>query len=125
VPIQYITKGNPRIMNEPVEPIAPWHGGMHPHLPIYKTSPGTRARCVWEVTAGVLPGHGEPEHTRRWCLTSETWEAESEMSEADFKAAHPDGKSTFLQFRDEAFEYAARLHDPSYLNWVRVDWLWM
>jgi hypothetical protein len=65
-----------------------------------------------------------PEHTRRWCLTSETWDAENEMTDEAFKAAHPDGRSTFWEYRDEAFEYSKKLSDPRSLNWVRVDWIW-
>jgi hypothetical protein len=86
-------------------------------------SEGTRGRCAWEVTAGVIPGQPMPEYTRRWFLTGETWERENAMSDEEFKKECPDG-STFLRFRDEADDYAKHLHDPRSLNWVRVEWIW-
>lgn len=81
-------------------------------------------RCCWEVHAGIIPGQPMPEHTRRWVITSEVWELENNMSEAEFKEAHPDGWSTFWKFRDAAYEYARALNDPRCLNWVRVEWVW-
>jgi hypothetical protein len=92
--------------------------------PVHFKSEGTRARCAWEVTAGLIPGTPIGEHTKRWCLTGETWEAENSMTEAEFQKARPDGRSTFIEFRDAAYEYARSLTDPRYINWVRVDWIW-
>lgn len=86
---------------------------------------GTRVRCIWTVTAGVVPGIPMKEHTMRWVITSENWEEENEMTDAQFKAKFPDGKSTYQKFRDEAHAYAAGLNHPTHLNWVRVDWMWM
>ena len=82
------------------------------------------ARCAWEVTAGVIPRRPMPEHTKRWGITSETWEAENAMSDDEFKEKHPDGKSSYAKAREEAYAYAASLNDPRYLNWVRIDWIW-
>jgi hypothetical protein len=62
--------------------------------------------------------------TRRWFITSEQWELDNDMTDAEFSKAHPDGRSTFWNFRDEAIEYAKTLFDPRSLNWVRVDWIW-
>ena len=88
-------------------------------------SPGTRLRCIWTVTAGVMPGHPEAEYTRRWCLTSETWEKESAMTDEAFKAIFPDGFSTFAKYKMAAIAYADSLHDPRGLNWVKLEWMWM
>ena len=88
------------------------------------TSGTGRLRCAWEVRAGVIPGKPEEERTRRWFLTSETFHAENDMPEEEFKQKFPDGKSTFMKFRDAAFDYALSLHDPQYLNWVDVSWIW-
>ena len=89
-----------------------------------KSSPGSRARCIWEVTAGILPGKAMPEFTERWCVTSETFYREAELSAEDFAKEFPDGRSTFIRFRDEAYEYARNLTDPRSVNWVRVDWVY-
>jgi hypothetical protein len=89
-----------------------------------KTTPGTRARLAFEVCAGLIPGQPMPEYTRRWVITSENWHQENAMTDAEFAQAHPDGKSTFATFRDEAHEYAKSLTDPRAVNWVRVDWIY-
>ncbi len=81
-------------------------------------------RCAWEVRAGILPGRPMPEHTKRWFITSETWELENQQwSDEEFKKRFPEG-STFLRFQELAHEYAKGLNDPRYLNWVSVEWLW-
>jgi hypothetical protein len=82
-------------------------------------------RCYWRVSGGIIPGVEVPKYTRRWEMTSDIWEAENAMSEEEFKAAHPDGKSTFWKQREEAYAYAASLSNPNALNWVRVDWIWI
>jgi hypothetical protein len=81
-------------------------------------------RCSWQVTAGVLPGTSEHQYTRRWHLASNVWERDNEMTDEEFKAQYPEGKSTFITMREEAYAYAATLHDPRSFNWVRVDWVW-
>jgi hypothetical protein len=83
-----------------------------------------RLRVAWQVRAGVVPGVPMEELERKWFLTSEVFYAEQEMTEEEFKAAHPDGKSTFATFRDDAYEYAKSLNEPRALNWVEVTWIW-
>ena len=90
-----------------------------------KVTEGTRVRCYWIVTAGVVPGTDIDELTKRWVLSSETFYREQEMPEADFKKEFPDGRSTFARFRDEAHEYAKELNDPSVVNWVNAQFMWM
>ena len=89
-----------------------------------KITEGSRARCCWEVTAGIIPGTPIPELTRRWVITSEYWEKSNAMSDEQFAAVHPDGKSAFFTFRKEALEYTETLYDPRYHNWVRCEWIW-
>lgn len=87
-------------------------------------TPGTRLRCSWEVRAGIVPGSPMMEHTKRWHLTSEQWEIENQMTDDQFKVAHPDGRSTFAKFQTAAYDYANSLTDPRGLNWVSVEWIW-
>jgi hypothetical protein len=89
-----------------------------------KTTEGTRARRCWEVVAGIIPGLPIQEHTRRWVITGEYWERINEMTDEEFTKAHPDGKSSYVKFGEEAQEYARSLIDPRGLTWVRVDWIW-
>lgn len=70
---------------------------------------GEMLRTAWEVTAGIIPGKAMPEHTKRWFCTSDEYETNPEI---------------IIKKRDEAYEYAKSLHDPRYLNWIRVDWIW-
>jgi hypothetical protein len=65
-----------------------------------------RARAAFEVTAGVIPESPDPELTRQYV----------------FHSGHED--SEFAKLRDQAYDYAQLLIDPSRLNWVRVDWVW-
>jgi hypothetical protein len=81
-------------------------------------------RCVWEVVAGLIPGQPIAEFTRKWIITSECWEKENEASDEEFRKEHPDGKSTYARFCEEAHEYGRSLTDPRRINWVRVDWIW-
>jgi hypothetical protein len=60
-----------------------------------KKTEGTRARCCWEVVAGIIPNQPIPEHTRRWVITGEYWERVNEMTDEEFAQAHPDGKSSY------------------------------
>jgi hypothetical protein len=73
------------------------------------------ARCVWEVTAGLIPGEIMTEHTRRFGLTSSEWD---------------DGKGyeLFLKREAEAGAYARFLQElcanGREVNWTRIDFVW-
>jgi hypothetical protein len=41
------------------------------------------ARAIYEVVAGMLPGQPDPEHTRRFGITSGEWDAAREKGEAE------------------------------------------
>lgn len=70
-------------------------------------------RCVFEVTAGILPMEPEVEFTRRFVLTANEWD-------------RGQGWDRFLEVQKEAMAYATELQQrPSRFNFVRVDWIWM
>jgi hypothetical protein len=73
-------------------------------------------RVVIEVLAGVIPERPEPEHTRRWVLTSEQWHGTDDT-----------GKAVLLaELNGRALGYAGLLMlQPRTLNWVRANWLWL
>jgi hypothetical protein len=79
--------------------------------------PFLAAKAIIEVTAGVIPGQTMPEHTKRWGYTSEDYEKDRNTA--------PDRATVFSRYLDEAHDYAKGLSNPAYLNWVRVDWLWV
>lgn len=68
------------------------------------------AKLIIEVVAGVLPGQPEAEFTRRWAITSEQWEND---------------RDAVIRAYGESREYAATLENPSRVNWVRRDWIWL
>jgi hypothetical protein len=81
---------------------------------------------ILEVVAGIIPNQPMPEHTRRFVYTSSMREADERWS-----AAHPEEppgphpEVHFQRLQNEAWDYALKLQHPSYLNWVRVDWIWI
>lgn len=80
------------------------------------------AKLIIEVAAGLIPNQPDPAFTKRWAVTGAEWEAAKEDG-----AAYLDGRAgALLKDRQaKADEYAATLRDPSAMNWVRVDWVWM
>jgi hypothetical protein len=75
------------------------------------------AKALIEVVAGILPGTPMPEFTKRWEYTSEDYEQD--------RKALPDGPTIFSERLMEAHNYAIGITHPSYVNWVRVDWIWV
>lgn len=78
-----------------------------------------RLKASWEVFVGVIPGKPEPELTKRWFYTSTDYEIDLARDAAD------ESESNFQRILREAYEYAAKVTDPRYNNWVRVDYLWL
>lgn len=78
-------------------------------------STGT-ARVGVDVVAGVLPGTPEPEFTRRWFLSSETWyAAETGSAKAEL----------LVEMNGKALAYAAWLMlQPDRFNWVKTEWIY-
>jgi hypothetical protein len=75
------------------------------------------AKAFFEVNAGVVPGVGIAEYHRAWGYTSEDYEHDKTVPE--------DQPTIFSQRLKEAHDYAMGLSNPAYLNWVRVDWMWV
>lgn len=77
--------------------------------------PMQAARCAWEVTAGLIPGTVDHQHTRRWGLTSEEWDEGR-------------GYQLFLEREAQAGAYARYLQElcanGREVNWTRVEFVW-
>jgi hypothetical protein len=73
-------------------------------------------RVVVEVVAGVIPTQPEPEHTRRWALTSKQWHEASDDNKAILLAE--------LNGRAQGYAQLLMLQ-PDRVNWVRTEWLWL
>jgi len=76
-----------------------------------------RAKALFTVSAGIIPGTLMPEHTKQWIYNSDDYHKDSETSQ--------DEMTIFAKYLREAHDYAMGLSNPGYLNWVRVDWMWM
>lgn len=74
-------------------------------------------KALITVTAGVLPGQAMAEYGKQWSYNSDDYEADSHTP--------PDQPTIFSRYLDEAHDYAKGLSNPGYVNWVRVDWLWV
>lgn len=79
--------------------------------------PMNAAKALIEVCGGVIPGQPMAEHTKRWGYTSQDYEQDQKTPPAE--------PTIFSQRLQEAHEYAMGLSNPAYLNWVRVDWIWV
>lgn len=79
--------------------------------------PMTAAKALIEVCAGVVPGIGMAEYTKRWGYTSDEFEQD--------KNTPQDQPTIFSKRLQEAHDYAMGLSNPAYVNWVRVDWIWV
>lgn len=75
------------------------------------------AKLIIEVQAGVIPGEGMPEYTRRWGWSSE--------DQARLEANDAAARELYVRIAGESREYAASLEDPRRVNWVRRDWIWL
>lgn len=75
------------------------------------------AKALIGVQAGVIPGDPMPEYTRNWGYTSEDYEHDQTVPQ--------DQPTIFSQRLQEAHDYAMGLSNPAYVNWVRVDWIWV
>lgn len=76
-------------------------------------------KAYFRVVAGVVPSIVEKEHTKMWVYTSEDYEF-------DITTKLKDGVPTrFEEMMMEATLYAQSITDPRYLNWVKMEWMWL
>jgi hypothetical protein len=78
-------------------------------------APMVSGRCVWEVTAGLIPGQVMPEHTRRFGLTSDEWHGEKGLELLVEVGARATAYATYLQLL---------CSQGREVNWTRVDFVW-
>jgi hypothetical protein len=68
----------------------------------------------WIVEGGVIPLQKVPEYTKAWNYTSE-----------DIEKDRANDYAIFIEMRDAAYEYAKSITNPTMLNWVSVNWIWV
>jgi len=82
--------------------------------------PPQAVKAILTVQAGVFPGESMQELFRHWSYTSEDYAKDCALGpEASADA------SIFTQRLKDAHAYALSLTDPSRVNWVRTEWIWV
>lgn len=88
------------------------------------------ARCIIEVTAGIIPGTPMERYSRRFGLSSAEWQrfdrpgVENDTDEALEIVLAQGG--LLAERVGQALGYASMLMaSPRLVNWVRVDWIWL
>jgi hypothetical protein len=74
-------------------------------------------KALFEVQAGVIPGVPLAEYTKRWSYDNDEYEKDRQTPK--------DQPTIFSKRLEEAHDYALGLSNPAYVNWVRVDWVWV
>ena len=93
-------------------------------------------KAQWRVTAGVIPGTPEEEHTLVHDYTSEDLAKDEQTAARNKKImeAHVESgeeldlseleDTLFMVRRDDALRHAKEVIDPNIVNWVKVEFLW-
>ena len=76
-----------------------------------------RLKCRITVTAGKIPGYPMREYTKFWDWIPEKVLQDSVPSEKELMKFH--------QNSDEAHAYARELQNPGFVNWVKLEWMWL
>lgn len=75
-------------------------------------------KAQWLVTAEIIPGQRIEELTKCWQYTSADYQLDTmETREA--------GPTIFEQYRQAATDYAMSLQDPSSINIVNFQFMWI
>ena len=77
--------------------------------------PMEAGRCAWEVTAGIVPGAVDDQHTKRWGLSAAEWASEDGLRLLVERAAHANAYASYLQLL---------CSQGREVNWTRVDFVW-
>lgn len=91
-----------------------------------------RALLIIEVQAGLIPGQPIDSLTKRFVMT-ETEFAEAMATEArknddpNKQRDHPISAPDVLlsEVKGRAMAYQALLQHPAFVNWVRMEWIWL
>ena len=109
------TAQKPREEHRPVSDLPPH---VQPNGEPLEPGSSVSVRCAWEVSAGLIPGIPESDHTRRWWVTSPDYWSAAEKGEEALRALIEEKEA-------EARAYYEELRNPNRWNWVRLDWVWI
>lgn len=85
-----------------------------------------RLKLLIEVLAGIVPNQPMVERTKifQW-VTGDELKRDGDTLFVPDDADPEDVAPLYQKLCDDAMKYARALQDPKYLNWVRVEWVWM
>lgn len=76
-----------------------------------------RCKAIWSVTAEIIPGQIIPELSRGWAYTDHDYLQDKEKPK--------DQPTIFSTYVQESADYAMSLQDPSSVNIVKLQFMWM
>ena len=76
-------------------------------------------KAQWVVTAGVVPGESMKEYQKVWHYDS--YHFDKDVADRE----HSEIQSVFVATIKEVHDYAMSITDPSRINWVKTDFMWM
>ena len=80
-------------------------------------------RAYWLVTGGVIPGEKEEQYTKTFVYTSADYAHDMSHSlQSTLMEGHP---TNFEIQMKHAHDYAQEISNPSMLNWVNVQFMWL
>jgi hypothetical protein len=78
-----------------------------------------------QVTAGVLPGIGIAEYTKRWEWAPEEVKRPVPLVSRGMLTMTPQELLKFHENIAAAHRYAIEISNPGFVNWVNVEWVWL
>jgi len=75
-------------------------------------------KCYLQVTAGVEPGIGIAEYTKRWEWSPKEIDGHRIVMTADELIQ-------FHELSDDAHDYAKQIQNPDLATWVTTEWVWI
>jgi hypothetical protein len=81
------------------------------------------AKAFFVVTAGIIPEEPDPALSRQWSYTSVDYEADK--AAIDAMVSNGPGGTKYVEYRRQALAYAGELMNPSLVNWVRLEFIWV
>lgn len=78
------------------------------------------ARILVEVVAGIVPGTPIPKYTKQFAITSDVYYAQGV-----YEGRKRDAQWELFKVYGLANEYMRSLWNPSSVNWVRMDWIFL
>lgn len=74
-------------------------------------------KAQWTLTAGILPGEPMPEFTKQWSYTN--------VDHKKDQGVPSEEPTIYSEKIDEVYDLAKGMCNPGYVNWVKVEFIWL